>query len=365
MANDSKQDTATEQPDTPQKKGSIAWLVVLLLIVIIGLAGWLGYRYVYQDLLATNQNLQQQSAQRQQQLEQLNNELQQLKQQQQRLPQQIEQNLDQVANSLRRNVSDQAQELSDVQRAVQSVQAEFAALDVSQATAWRVLEARHLVEQASHKLYIDQQPELAMQLLELADSHLAALNNPAYQGIRQAINDDKLVLATINTNAHVDTAMALTSLRAQLTSQRWIVSAPSRTLSSTDVAADAPWYTRLQASAQTLFNQLIRVQHRERPIEPQLSMAFVELTKQRVLLQLQLAQQAALTQSDQLYRDSISEAKHLVAEVAAQSDIDLSALQYQLARLASPQLQAELPAQLRSLPLINQKARAITAGATP
>ncbi|MDN7136406.1 uroporphyrinogen-III C-methyltransferase [Pseudidiomarina terrestris] len=376
MSNDLKQEPENEQPNDASEqtdadeaiaeksrtKGTFAWVLVLILLLLIAAAGWVGYRYVYQELLSTNQQLEHQAGQQQKQLEQVQNELQQLSQQQQKLPQQVSQQLDQVADNLRRNVSDQAQELGDLQRSVRSVQAEFAALDVSQATAWRVLEARHLVEQASNKLYIDQQPKLALQLLELADSHLAALNNPAYQAARQAINDDKVVLRSLTTDAHVQVAMELSSLRTQLAEQQWQLSAPTRTLTGNAVSADAPWYERLQASAKTLFDQLIRVQHREKPIEPQLSMAFVELSKQRVLLQLQLAQQAALSQSGALYQASVSEAQRLISEVQTQSDLDLTALKSELDELATQSLEPDLPAQLRSLPVLNRLARALTAG---
>ncbi|MGQ4277446.1 uroporphyrinogen-III C-methyltransferase [Pseudidiomarina sp. E22-M8] len=376
MSNEVKQKTETEQPEAAEveasadettesksSKSPLAWLLVLILLALIGVAGWVGYRYVYQELLATNQQLQQQATEQQQQIERVRAELQQIQQQQQRLPQQVAKQVDDVAQNLRRNVSDQAQALSDLQRSVQSVQAEFAALDVSQATAWRLLEARHLAEQASNKLYLDQQPELALQLLDLADSHLAALNNSAYQVARQAINDDKVALRSVTTDTHIEVAMALSSLRTQLTEQQWLLAAPSRTLTNAEVPADAPWYSRLQASAQTLFNQLVRVQHREQPLEPQLSMAFVELTKQRVLLQLQLAQQAALSQSDELYQASLTEARRLVTEIQTQSDLELTALDAALNELAGQRLQPSLPAQLRSLPVLNRLARSITAGA--
>ncbi|MFC0445379.1 uroporphyrinogen-III C-methyltransferase [Pseudidiomarina halophila] len=380
MSNELKQETETDQAEADAaeveagkdeagagkpRKSLLPWLLVLILLVLIGVAGWLGYRYVYQELLATNQQLQQQTTEQQQQLERVRTNLEEIEQQQQRLPQQVAKQVDEVAQNLRRNVSDQAQELGDLQRSVQSVQAEFASLDVSQATAWRLLEARHLAEQASNKLYLDQQPELALQLLDLADSHLAALNNPAYQTARQAINDDKVALQSVTTDAHIDVAMALSSLRTQLTDQEWSITAPGRTLTDTQVPDDAAWYTRLQASAKTLFNQLVRVQHREQPIEPQLSMAFVELTKQRVLLQLQLAQLAALSQSDELYQASLTEARRLVTEIQAQSELELNALDAELDALAEQRLQPDLPAQLRSPPVLNRLARSITAGANP
>lgn len=356
-----------EQATTPQRGGSLfAWLFILVLLAALVAAGWVGYRYVYQDLLSTNQRLEQQVTTQAQELTKLQRDveaqLNQLQRQQDQLPARIEQQLQQSEQSVLRSVSQQEQRQADLERAVQAVQAELAGLDVSQATAWRVLEARQLVAQASTKLYIDQAPALALQLLELADSHLAALNNPAYQPARQALNDDKVALRAVEADRHLAVAMELSSLRTRLIDTKWQVNAPTRTLMTNDVPDNAPWYEHLQASASTLFQQLIRVQHREKPIQPQLSAAFVELTKQRVLLQLQLAQQAALSQSENLYQSSLQEAVTLVSELERQSDLDLAKLQSDLNNLALLPLQPNLPEQLRSLALLNRHAQAISAG---
>lgn len=358
---------ATAENDSVPKRGSaLPWLLVIVLVAALAGSGWAAYRYVYQDLLATNQQLNEQVTAQEQQLNGLQREfdskLAELERQQQQLPGLVERQLQQSEQSLMRSVSEQEQRQSDLTRAVQSVQAELASLDVSQATAWRILEARQLVAQASNKLYIDQAPELALQLLELADTHLAALNNPAYQAARQAINDDKVALRSVDADRHLAVAMELSSLRARLLQQDWRINAPTRTLVNEEAPADAPWYEHLQASASTLLQQLIRVQHREKPIEPQLSAAFVELAKQRVLLQLQLAQQAALSQTDELYQRSLQEALALVVELEQQSDLELAALRSDLTELAAQTLQPNLPEQLRSVAIMNRHAQAVNAG---
>ncbi|RUO63775.1 uroporphyrinogen-III C-methyltransferase [Pseudidiomarina insulisalsae] len=376
MSNETKSTSAElpeELPDEakqpkPERKASLAaWLTIIILLAALIAAGWVGYRYVYQDLLASNQQLVAQSEEQARQLKELRSELeqqvQQLRRQQQELPATIEQQLQQNEQGVRRSLSQQAQTQADLERAVQAVQAELASLDVSQATAWRVLEARQLVAEASTKLYIDQEPQLALQLLDLADTHLAALNNPAYQAARQAINDDKVALRAIDADQHLQVAMELNSLRARLLQQQWRLQAPGRTVSAKQPPPDAPWYEHLSASAGALFDQLIRVQHLEKPIQPQLSAAFVELAKQRVLMQLQLAQQAALSQHDELFQRSIQEALALVTELENESDLNLAALSTDLTQLAAQSLQPSLPDQLRSLAIMNRHAEAINAGA--
>ncbi|MBY6064620.1 uroporphyrinogen-III C-methyltransferase [Pseudidiomarina sediminum] len=359
------QESSTNATQREKRGLPIAWIIISLFVIASVAAGWLGYRYVYQDLLATNQQLQQQAQSQATQLSALNDELTQLKRQQQQLPSQIEQQLQHTEQGLRRAVSQQAQEQSDLQRAVQAVQAELAGLDVSQATAWRVIEARQLVEQASNKVYIDQKPALALQLLTLADTHLAALNNPAYQAARQAINDDKVALNSIAVDQHLQVAMTLSSLRANLMQQDWQMVQPSLVSEAIATPADAPWYQHFKASMGKLFQQLIQVQHRSKPITPQLSAAFIELSKQRVLLQLQLAQQAALSQSDTLFQASLTEALALLSELAGQTELALDGTAEQLTQLRNQQLQPKLPEQLRSLAILNRHAQAVTTGARP
>lgn len=359
------QESSTNATQREKRGLPIAWIIISLFVIASVAAGWLGYRYVYQDLLATNQQLQQQAQSQATQLSALNDELTQLKRQQQQLPSQIEQQLQHTEQGLRRAVSQQAQEQSDLQRAVQAVQAELAGLDVSQATAWRVIEARQLVEQASNKVYIDQKPALALQLLTLADTHLAALNNPAYQAARQAINDDKVALTSIAVDQHLQVAMTLSSLRANVMQQDWQMVQPSLVIDAEAPPADAPWYQHFKASMGKLFQQLIQVQHRSKPITPQLSAAFIELSKQRVLLQLQLAQQAALSQSDTLFQASLTEALALLSELAGQTELALDGIAEQLTQLRNQQLQPKLPEQLRSLAILNRHAQAVTTGARP
>ncbi|WP_411361133.1 uroporphyrinogen-III C-methyltransferase [Pseudidiomarina sp. YC-516-91] len=362
---DATDDTTASAETAPQRRKAslLPWLVIVLLLAVLAVSGWLGYRYVYQDLLATNAQLQTTSEQQQQQLSDLERELANLAQQQKRLPNDVREQLADATRERQRQLAAQAQELADLQRAVQGVQAEFASLDVSQATEWRIIEARHLAERANNKLYIDQQPTAAIQLLELADSHLVALNNPAFQTARQAINDDKVALQGLTTDAHLQVAMQLSSLRQQLQQQDWQLRAPSFSVTSETTPADAPWYTHLQDNAQTLFNQLVRIEHREQPIQPQLSAAFVALAKQRVLLQLQLAQQAALSQSAELYQTSLQEAQDLLAQLASDSELPVQALQSALGELAQQQLVLELPTQLRSPTVLNRMAANLSAGA--
>lgn len=358
--------TAAVAPPERRKTSSLLpWLVIVVLLAVLAAGGWLGYRYVYQDLLASNAQLQTNSEQQRQQLDNLERELAHLAQQQKRLPNDVREQLSEATRERQRQLAAQAQELSDLKRAVQGVQAEFASLDVSQATEWRIIEARHLAERANNKLYIDQQPTAALQLLDLADSHLAALNNPAFQAARQAINDDKVALQGLTTDAHLQVAMQLSSLRQQLQQQNWQLRAPSFSVTSEATPADAPWYTHLQDNAQTLLNQLVRIEHREQPIQPQLSAAFVALAKQRVLLQLQLAQQAALSQSAELYQASLQEAQDLLTQLASDSELPVQSLQKALNELTQRQLTLELPAQLRSPVVLNRMAANLSAGAAP
>ena len=58
-----------ESSAEPKRGAALPWLLTLILLAALVAAGWAGYRYVYQELLVTNQQLQQQLAEQDQQLQ--------------------------------------------------------------------------------------------------------------------------------------------------------------------------------------------------------------------------------------------------------------------------------------------------------
>jgi uncharacterized protein HemX len=347
----------TPAPKPPRQRSSaVGWWALLVVLVLIAGAAAAGYLYLWPDY-------QQQRELQRRQLVDLQHQLDELRDNNVRQAEQIRLVIQGEVSGIARQAYErqlQQQELLErYQRGVESVQAELANLDLSQQTTWRILEARNLVERAGQKLWIDSDVAATIQLLQLADSHLAALNNPAHRAARQALADDLFALQALPENQIDAAAMRLASVQSQLASVNWYQRQPGRTeLNSVD--DDADWWQQLQQTAGKLADQLVRVQYRETPVQPLLSDAFVNLLQQRTLLQLQIAQQAALAGRQAPYQAALQQALSLLQQLGVTDVADIQRAQNELDALTQVSLIPAYPAQLQATAQLERLARQAT-----
>lgn len=347
--------TKTKEPQEKTRSSSNSgWGAVAILILIIGGISWAAYYYLWPQWQAQSQTLTRQASD----LENLRDSVdERLTSAQRSQQQQLQSQLDAFSATTERQLNQQAANLDQLQRAVQSVQAEVANLDLSQASTWRLFEARNLVQRAATRLWIEHDLGAALQLLVLAQSHLEALNNPAHMAARQALANDIMALRGLPSDQRESAAMVLTSVRAQLADTDWYQRRVSAFADSIERPEVDGWWASLQRSGQTLMDQFIRVQRQEQPITPLLSDSFVALSQQRLLLQLQLAQQAALAGSQAVFEASVQEALRLLETLGNAPDQRLQTAREALLSLQQLQLRPDYPADLESLDLIERLAR--------
>ncbi|WP_417657882.1 uroporphyrinogen-III C-methyltransferase [Pseudidiomarina aestuarii] len=345
---------AKEPQEKTRSSSNSGWGAVAILILIIGGISWAAYYYLWPQWQAQSQTLTRQASD----LENLRDSVdERLTSAQRSQQQQLQSQLDAFSATTERQLNQQAANLDQLQRAVQSVQAEVANLDLSQASTWRLFEARNLVQRAATRLWIEHDLGAALQLLVLAQSHLEALNNPAHMAARQALANDIMALRGLPGDQRESAAMVLTSVRAQLADADWYQRRVSAFADSIERPEVDSWWASLQRSGQTLMDQFIRVQRQEQPITPLLSDSFVALSQQRLLLQLQLAQQAALAGSQAVFEASIQEALRLLETLGNAPDQRLQTAREALLSLQQLQLRPDYPADLESLDLIERLAR--------
>ena len=336
-------------PKPPQRSSRGGWWVLLLLVLLLSAAAASTYLYlwpVYQQQRVQLLNLQQQ-------IDALRDTS---SGQTEQLRQVIQGEVGVIARQADQRQQQQSELVERYQRAVESVQAELANLDLSQQSSWRILEARNLVERAGQKLWIDSDVSASMQLLELADSHLAALNNPAHRAARQAIADDLFALRTLPKNQIDSVVMRLASVQSLLSNTNWYQRQPGRSaLSPANDQAD--WWQQLQQTAAKLADQLVRVQYRETPLQPLLSDTFVKLLQQRTLLQLQIAQQAALGGRQAVYQEALQQALSLLQQLGVTDAVAIQNAQSELDTLRQVTLVPEYPTELKAIAELERLAR--------
>lgn len=344
----------TAKKEMARSNSNSGWGAVAILLIIIGGISWAAYYYLWPQWQEQSQTLTRQASD----LENLKDSVdERLTSAQRSQQQQLQSQLDAFSATTERQLNQQAANLDQLQRAVQSVQAEVANLDLSQASTWRLFEARNLVQRAATRLWIEHDLGAALQLLVLAQSHLEALNNPTHMAARQALANDIMALRGLSGDQRESAAIVLTSVRAQLADANWYQRRVSAFAESIERPEVEGWWASLQRSGQTLMDQFIRVQRQEQPITPLLSDSFVALSQQRLLLQLQLAQQAALAGSQAVFEASIQEALRLLETLGSAPDQRLQTARETLLNLQQTKLRPDYPADLESLELIERLAR--------
>jgi len=352
-----KPETTTKpkpKPVKPPRKTSI--LTPVLLGVMLGALGYGGY-WVWQY----SQGLTTQLTSYQQQLASQQQAIAELTQRQQTLATELQQQPQRFANdmnTLERTVANQQQALDQQALSVAAVASEFANFDLSQTSGWRIIEARNLADLAGRKLWLDGDIEDAITLLKLADSHLEVLNNPAYLTIRQALSDDIATLELLEVAPVDEIAMRIASLQKSVSTIDWQPQAQPSVAEPTTMTTD--WWENLKRSGRSLLDHFIRIERREQPVEPMLANDFVRVIKERLQLQLQLAQSAVLQGHDELYQSALADAQTLLQNYAPTTSTELNRVLTQLAELRTYEFKQQRPEQLSALPLLQRQAAAVS-----
>lgn len=352
---------STDAKKEPMKKpkrnsGLIAWIIVVILAAAIVVAMWFSYTRIWpmhQQQITSMVAQQDASAATIAQLqERLNN-------MEQAVSTTVRSSVENLEQRVESQLGRQQQIMDDYQLAVQSVQAELANLDISQESNWRIYEARNLAERAATKLWIEHDPIAALAFLQLAESHIIALDNPAHMQARQALANDIAMLEQLPESQIDAVSLQLGTLRDQVARSQWYQQLAMSSDEASTAAGDS-WLSNLKRSVNTLLQQFIRVQRRDTPVEPMIADAYFDVIQQRVLLQLQLAQQAALSGSQAVYEANINEAVELLNSLQGQvNDADLNRFIDELQILKATQLRPEYPSELTATAQLERLAKQV------
>lgn len=346
---------ATKNPK--RNSALIAWLIVVLLAAVIIVAMWFGYTRIWplhQQQIASMAQQQDTSAAT---IEELQGRLDNLEQAVNATVRLSIEDLEQRVDS---QIGRQQQIIDDYQLAVQSVQAELANLDISQESNWRIYEARNLAERAATKLWIENDSVAALAFLQLAQSHIVALDNPAHLQARQALANDIAQLEQLPESQIETVSLKLGTLRDQVARSQWYQQL-GMSGENTDAPTEDTWLSNLKRSFNTLLQQFVRIQRRDTPVEPMIADAYFDVLQQRLLLQLQLGQQAAMNGSQAVYEASLNEAITLLNDVQGQvNEADLNRFIDELKALQVIQLQPEYPTELSATTQLERLANQIS-----
>lgn len=209
----------------------------------------------------------------------------------------------------------------------------------------RLLEVGFLLRNAQASLVLTQDPEQAVHLLALADDQLAALGDPRWLPVRQAIAQDKAALEAVPMADTAGIALQLSAMAQQ--AHTWPLRASALQGAADDDTASGPAPDAPpggESRLQMLRRELIRLWRRAVVITHTDSSAlpFQPYLRERLALHLQLTASAAARGDQQLFAGELEQSRQLLMALDTTSPSVQQALQH-ISALRTVTLQPELP----------------------
>ena len=169
-------------------------------------------------------------------------------------------------------------------------------------------EADYLLRLASERLQLFSDVAAADHALSLADSNLAALDNPAYLGVRQSIAAARGDLAAVETPDITALAGQLDALQKAVPSLPFPAADPPAAPSAP--AAEQGWWEKLKAT----FASLVTVRRSTEEENRRISLLDQDLIRQRAWLQLEAAHLALMRRDQQAFGSALQRVQATSAE---------------------------------------------------
>ncbi|MCU0989335.1 MAG: uroporphyrinogen-III C-methyltransferase [Xanthomonadales bacterium] len=238
--------------------------------------------------------------------------------------------------ALSRSLQSASAALYERMLAAEAALARQSARDLDAAEELDLAEVDYLLRLASERLQLFADPAAADRALEVADRHLAAIDNPAYFGVRQKIAASRQSLAQVPAPDHPRMAAELDGIQAAIAA--WPFAGAPEPAPGSGAAAETGWWDRLK---QTLAS-LVTVR-RSAPDERALSLEDQDYLRQRVWLQLEVAHLSLMRRDQQAFRAALARAQDSLAAWFDADDAAVRAASLALAGLAGEEIEVALP----------------------
>lgn len=211
---------------------------------------------------------------------------------------------------LERSLGEQARMSRSLQAAAESMQGRLVAAESALGgVAARELDARdeldvaevdYLLRLASERLQLFADPQAADKALEVADTHLAGLDNPIYLGVRQEISAARSTLASLDTPDYLQITSRLDSLQQTVPSLAFPGDAGQAGGGLPDVEGES-WWDKVKS----VFSGLVTVRRSTAEESQRISLEDRDFVRQRLWLQLEMAHLALMRRDQDAFRGAL------------------------------------------------------------
>ncbi len=166
-------------------------------------------------------------------------------------------------------------------------------------------EVDYLLRLANERLKLFSDPVAADQALEIADMHLAAMDNPMYLGVRKDIATARGELATINMPDYVGISSQLDAI------QEFTVALPFRSTApvSPESESEAGWWEKVKS----VFSNLVTIRRSTAEENKRISLEDKDYIRQRLWLQLEIAHLSLMRREQGAFKNSLEQVRETLA----------------------------------------------------
>lgn len=203
-----------------------------------------------------------------------------------------------------------------------------------------VAEVDYLLRLANERLQLFADPEAADQALQVADRHLAALDNPAYYGVRQEISAARQALAALDSPDYLEVAAELDAVQSAIPGLPF--RGETEGMEAADPAAPSAedgWWAKFKG----VFTRLVSVRRSSEEADARISLQDKDYVRQRVWLQLEIAHLALMRRDQASFRGALGRVQESVDTWFDPADSRVRSVTGRLADLAELNIDAELP----------------------
>lgn len=198
-------------------------------------------------------------------------------------------------------------------------------------------EVDYLLRLANERLQLFADPAAADRALEVADRHLAAMENPAYFEVRQEIAAARQAMAAVAVPDYVSVAAELDAIQSAIGELPFRGEGQAPTSAAPE--QEEGWWAKLQG----VFASLVTVRRSDEDDIGQVSLQDKDYIRQRLWLQLEVAHLSLMRRDQDAFRGALARVRESVDRWFDGADGRVQAVTAELSDLAALEVAAELP----------------------
>ncbi len=201
-----------------------------------------------------------------------------------------EDELTESLDALRERVQSLPPRVASLESAVSSL----AGISSGSRRAWLLAEAEHYMEIANSELQLAGDPEQALLALRFAEERIRSLEDPALNGVRQALANEIRAVGAMEKPDVAGVTMTLASLADHVASLPLAQDVAAREQEPAAPEEQASGFARALASVKAAFSDVVSVRRTDEAVQPLLSPDAEYFLRENLALRLQIARLAVL-----------------------------------------------------------------------